>query len=115
MTQHYRNFSAPEAARLAGITYRQLDHAIRIGCLVPEVEAAGSGTRRKLSFHDVLLLRAAKILGDELEIPVPRALELIPPQADLEGEVEVKPSPRITVRVDLHLEPAEWWELEMAA
>lgn len=115
MTQHYRHFSAPAAARLVGVTYRQIDHAIRIGVFEPETPASGSGSRRELSLKDVLRLRAARILSEELEITIPQALELVPRDADLEGMVVVHPSQRTTVQVDLSLEPELEHELELTA
>lgn len=35
-----------EAAELAGITYRELDHWCRLGAIAPEIEAGGSGRPR---------------------------------------------------------------------
>jgi DNA-binding transcriptional MerR regulator len=56
--------TAPEAARLAGITYRQLDYWARRGWLRPSVEAGtGRPGRRLYSAHDVLRLAALGHLG----------------------------------------------------
>lgn len=115
MTQHCRNYSAPDAARLARVTYRQLDHAIRLGLLRPGDGLCGSGHPRRLDLQDVLRLRAAKILSDELNVGIPRALEMIPADADLEGLIEIHPSKRLCMQVNLQLNPDEWWDLEMAA
>lgn len=50
-------FSAPRAAAIAGITYRQIDYWDRIGLVVPSIRSQrGSGTRRRYSADDVRLL-----------------------------------------------------------
>ncbi len=55
-----RSFSTAEAARLTGLTARQLDHWDRNGFLRPSVEkASGYGSARKYSFADVVRLRVA--------------------------------------------------------
>lgn len=49
-----RVFRAPQAARLAGITYRQLDYWARTGMARPSVtEAQGCGSVRRYSYRDV--------------------------------------------------------------
>ena len=51
------------AARVAGITYRQLDYWARTDLVVPSIQtAAGSGSQRLYSFRDVLVLRLVKRL-----------------------------------------------------
>src|SRR3954464_8971090 len=55
-----RSFSTAEAARLTGLTPRQLDHWDRRGFLRPSLErAAGYGSARRYSFADVVRLRVA--------------------------------------------------------
>jgi len=55
-----RSFSTAEAARLAGLTPRQLDHWDRLGFLRPSVSsAAGYGSNRRYSFADLVRLRVA--------------------------------------------------------
>ena len=51
-------FSSQTAARLAGITYRQLDHWARSGLLPPSLSPAepGIGHRRRYSYIDVVAL-----------------------------------------------------------
>jgi len=49
--------SAPTMARAAGCSYRQLDHWVRNGILVPAVGAHGSGTQRRWSAAQVPLVR----------------------------------------------------------
>lgn len=56
------SFSGPEAAALAGITYRQLDHWARRDWVVPSGDAEGS-TRRSYSATDVVRLAALGHLG----------------------------------------------------
>jgi DNA-binding transcriptional MerR regulator len=54
------SFSTAEAARLAGLTPRQLDHWDRQAFLKPSVAAArGYGSARRYSFADVVRLRVA--------------------------------------------------------
>ncbi len=55
-----RSFSTAEAARLTGLTARQLDHWDRNGFVQPSVErASGYGSARRYSFADVVRLRVA--------------------------------------------------------
>jgi DNA-binding transcriptional MerR regulator len=56
----HESFSTAEAARLSGLTPRQLDHWDRRGFLKPSVAAArGYGSARRYSFTDVVRLRVA--------------------------------------------------------
>jgi DNA-binding transcriptional MerR regulator len=59
------SFSTAEAARLSGLTPRQLDHWARQGFLRPSVqEASGYGSCRLYSFADIVKLRvAARLRG----------------------------------------------------
>jgi DNA-binding transcriptional MerR regulator len=58
-------YSGTNAARIVGITYRQLDYWARTGLLKPSVEdAKGSGSRRRYSYRDLLELRVIKTLLD---------------------------------------------------
>ena len=51
------------AARVAGITYRQLDYWARTELVEPSIQtAAGSGSQRLYSFRDILVLRLVKRL-----------------------------------------------------
>ncbi|AAO44333.1 MerR family transcriptional regulator [Tropheryma whipplei] len=53
------------AARVAGITYRQLDYWARTGLLIPTVqEASGSGSQRIYDFKDILVLKLVRRLLD---------------------------------------------------
>ncbi|WP_375390101.1 MerR family transcriptional regulator, partial [uncultured Amnibacterium sp.] len=53
------------AARVAGITYRQLDYWARTGLVEPTVRgAAGSGSQRLYGFRDILVLKLVKRLLD---------------------------------------------------
>jgi hypothetical protein len=54
-------FSSDEASRIAGVTYRQLDYWARQGLITPTLtEANGSGSKRRYSTADLVLL---KVLG----------------------------------------------------
>ena len=60
-----QGFRAPEAKRITGITYRQLDYWTRTGLVTPSVnDAHGSGTQRLYSFQDLATLRVIKNLLD---------------------------------------------------
>jgi DNA-binding transcriptional MerR regulator len=60
-----QGFRAPEAKRIAGITYRQLDYWTRTGLVTPSLnDAHGSGTQRLYSFQDLATLRVIKKLLD---------------------------------------------------
>src|ERR687898_1729965 len=53
-----QGFRAPEAKRIAGITYRQLDYWTRTGLVTPSLnDAHGSGTQRLYSFQDLATFR----------------------------------------------------------
>jgi DNA-binding transcriptional MerR regulator len=55
-----RSFSTADAARLTGLSARQLDHWDRQGFLRPSLQrAAGYGSTRRYSFADVVRLRVA--------------------------------------------------------
>ena len=58
-------YRGPQACKIVGITYRQLDYWTRTGLLTPTIRpAAGSGTQRLLSFNDLLQLKVIKSLTD---------------------------------------------------
>ena len=58
-----RTFAAHETARLAGITYRQLDYWCRVHLVWPSVrDANGSGSRRRFSADDVRLIALLGVL-----------------------------------------------------
>ena len=65
------SFSTAEAARLAGLTPRQLDHWDRRGFLKPSVAAArGYGSARRYSFADIVRLRvAARLRASGVGLP----------------------------------------------
>lgn len=58
-------FSAPQACRLVGISYRQIDYWARTGLLRPSLaEAKGSGRRRRYSYRDLVQLKVIRRLLD---------------------------------------------------
>lgn len=58
-------YSGTQAAKIVGITYRQLDYWARTDLLRPALaEATGSGSRREYSYRDLLELRMIKTLLD---------------------------------------------------
>ncbi len=59
------HFSGKKAAEIVGISYRQLDYWARTDLIRPSVtEAAGSGSRRRYSYRDLLELKIIKTLLD---------------------------------------------------
>ena len=59
-------YRAPRAAKVAGITYRQLDYWARQNYVRPSLEdAKGSGSQRMYSFQDLLKLKVMKRLLDQ--------------------------------------------------
>jgi DNA-binding transcriptional MerR regulator len=58
-------YSGTQAAAVVGITYRQLDYWARTDLVRPSLsDAAGSGSRRRYSYADLLELRLIKTLLD---------------------------------------------------
>ncbi len=55
-------YSSPEAQRIAGISFRQLDHWTRTSVVRPAVNATGRGNRRRWTFRDLVALRAIAAL-----------------------------------------------------
>lgn len=59
------SYTAPEAARIADISYRQLDYWDRTGLISPsKCQAHGSGSRRAYSYRDLIELRIVKTMID---------------------------------------------------
>jgi len=62
---HDEGYSGAKAAEIVGISYRQLDYWARTDLVRPSlVDAAGSGTRRRYSYTDLLELKVVKSLLD---------------------------------------------------
>jgi DNA-binding transcriptional MerR regulator len=58
-------YSGTQAAKIVGISYRQLDYWARTDLIRPSLaEATGSGSRRRYSYRDLLELRVIKTLLD---------------------------------------------------
>lgn len=59
------SYSGKRTAEIVGITYRQLDYWARTDLIRPSLEdAAGSGSRRRYSYQDLLELKVVKTLLD---------------------------------------------------
>jgi DNA-binding transcriptional MerR regulator len=59
------SYSGPEAARIVGITYRQVDYWERTNLVQPTLHSArGSGSRRGYSYRDLVELRIVKAMLD---------------------------------------------------
>lgn len=60
-----QGYSGTRAAKVVGISYRQLDYWARTDLVTPSLTAAsGSGSRRRYSYRDLLELRVIKTLLD---------------------------------------------------
>lgn len=58
-------YSGTRTANIVGISYRQLDYWARTSLVRPSLaDAAGSGSRRRYSYRDLLELRVVKSLLD---------------------------------------------------
>ncbi len=58
-------FTGPRAAKIAGISYRQLDHWDTEGIVHPSMsQAEGSGSRRRYRYDDLVELRIVKRLRE---------------------------------------------------
>lgn len=58
-------YRGPQACKIVGISYRQLDYWTRTGLVTPSIQPArGSGTQRLYSFNDLLQLKVVKGLID---------------------------------------------------
>ncbi len=63
--QHEEGYSGTSAAKIVGISYRQLDYWARTDLIRPSLcDASGSGSRRSYSYRDLLELRVIKSLLD---------------------------------------------------
>ncbi|MEJ7723262.1 MAG: MerR family transcriptional regulator [Ilumatobacteraceae bacterium] len=64
-TMGEQGYSGTRAAKVVGISYRQLDYWARTDLITPSLTAAsGSGSRRRYSYRDLLELRVIKTLLD---------------------------------------------------
>ncbi|HVL63698.1 MAG TPA: MerR family transcriptional regulator [Actinomycetota bacterium] len=60
-----QGYRGPQACKIVGITYRQLDYWTRTGLVEPSIHpATGSGSQRLYSFNDLLQLKVVKQLID---------------------------------------------------
>jgi DNA-binding transcriptional MerR regulator len=65
MVESGQGFSGRRTAEIVGITYRQLDYWARTDLIRPTLaDAAGSGSRRRYSYQDLLELKVVKNLLD---------------------------------------------------
>ncbi|MEO1057768.1 MAG: MerR family transcriptional regulator [Actinomycetota bacterium] len=63
--EHDDGFSGTKTAKVVGISYRQLDYWARTDLIRPSLsDAAGSGSRRRYSYNDLLELKTIKKLLD---------------------------------------------------
>jgi DNA-binding transcriptional MerR regulator len=65
MFPRHIGYGGKKAAEIVGISYRQLDYWARTDLVRPSLtDAAGSGSRRKYSYQDLLELKVVKSLLD---------------------------------------------------
>jgi DNA-binding transcriptional MerR regulator len=65
MSMEEIGYRGPQACKIVGITYRQLDYWTRTGLVIPSLQqASGSGSQRLYSFNDLLQLKVIKSLSD---------------------------------------------------
>ncbi len=65
MFPRHVGYGGKQAAEIVGISYRQLDYWARTDLVRPSLaDAAGSGSRRKYSYRDLLELKVIKSLLD---------------------------------------------------
>lgn len=109
-------FSTRRVAELSGASYRQLDYWARIGALRPEVEANGSGSRRRYTVRQVALARCAVLLFGMGAQSTPalwalRQLAIAP----WTGAVVVRPFTGDVVAVEDVDGPGHGWLLDLPA
>jgi DNA-binding transcriptional MerR regulator len=65
MSTNELGYRGPQACKIVGVTYRQLDYWTRTGLIIPSLQqASGSGSQRLFSFNDLLQLKVIKSLAD---------------------------------------------------
>ena len=76
-------YSGTQTAKVVGITYRQLDYWARTDLIRPSLtDAAGSGSRRRYSYNDLLELKSIKTLLDAgIKLESVREVFELPPRA----------------------------------
>lgn len=107
--------STTHVAQLSGLSFRQLDHYVKIGLLAPSKRAArGHGTRRIWSDADVaraMLVAALRALGATTDV-LARVLAQLPADPG-EWPSWLFISPAGEVR-DLHPHGPAWWGISVA-
>lgn len=111
-------WSTKEVSELTGLTFRQLDWAVRSGLLTPRMEGSGPGHARRWDEGDVA---DAKVLATmrELEVPAWVAKKLLPgyrssPWRQGPGEFFIWIGERRSVEMGRYLPHADlrmsgWW------
>lgn len=57
-------YSTGDAVKGTGVSVRNLDYWVRIGLVVPTIEAEGTGTIRGYTFDDLVLLKICGMLSE---------------------------------------------------
>lgn len=86
MADHVHGFSSPVAARLAGVTFGQLDRWARTAIATPSIaDSDRSGKYRRWSFTDLVGLRVLKSLLED-GLPLARVRRILPALRDFTQE-----------------------------
>lgn len=59
-----QEFTAKQVARAIGVPYATLDRWVAARAVIPEVEAEGTGSRRRFTFRDLVLAELAHVLKE---------------------------------------------------
>lgn len=85
-----RTYSSAEVCRMLDVTYRKLDYWTRLGLIRPSfAEAAGSGSKRRWTTHDLAVVRRVKLASDLAGLRLVDALDRLD---DLEHELRGIPA-----------------------
>lgn len=106
-------FTAPEAAQLAGCTYRQIRHWADLGYLHPAKHQMGQGRHSQWALIDVLRARAIRVAGAGLP---PGGLKDISTlnEHELVDQATITVSPRAELTLYLDVDEAEEPDLAQA-
>lgn len=95
-------YTGPNAAELAGITYKQLDYWARTELIRPSVlDARGSGSRRRYSQRDLFVLKTIKRLLDVgIRLEVIRELGGLLNDSPVDADIRLELAPGCTLVIE---------------
>lgn len=81
------SFTSGDMVKLTGIPYRTLDHWARTGLIMPSIASAnGTGSERRYSFRDLILVHVALCLRGQISVGTLRpVLRFLAAQPELKG------------------------------